>query len=281
MRSEYFKTAMNTTVGNNNNKKKLEVVEFSYEVLSTAVDFMYGIEIPEEFNDEDDLVNLLHMADHYLMEDLKDATGFKISTNLNMENVFDISKFADKFRAVLWSEECAKFLYDNHASIEDDKIAEIKRKEGTVMAALAMRFVKESRESWLTKLFGEKPDFKRREDFENLNEYENYVNEEIRPGMFVRCNNSSFWNGHSVNGRFYVTEGHIGFITDAINTPEVPGDNTWLVKWLTIKDGDWAGFQDSRRVSLLNETSTGPLESLDLLTWPLDFDNPVFYSKHS
>ena len=128
------------------------------------------------------------------------------------------------------SGECARFLYDNHASIEDDKIAEIKRKEGTVMAALAMKLVEESRESWLTKLFGDKPDFKRREDFENVSDYGNYVNDKIRPGMFVRCNNASFWNGYSVNGRFYVTEGHIGFITDAINTPEVPGDVTWLVK---------------------------------------------------
>ena len=148
-RSEYFKTALNTAVGNNN-KKTLEVMAFSYEVLCTAVNFMYGIEIPEEFNNEDDLVNLLHMADHFLMEDLKDAAGFKISKSINMENVFDISKFADKFRATLLSEECANFFYDNHASIEDDKIAEIKRKEGTVMAALAMTFVKESRESWLT-----------------------------------------------------------------------------------------------------------------------------------
>merc|ERR1712013_787354 len=137
MRSEYFKTAMNTAVGNSN-KKTLEVVEFSYEVLSTGVDFIYGIEIPEEFNDEDDLRSLLRMADLYLMEDLKDAAGFKISKSINMENVFDISKFADKFRAVLLSGECAKFLYDNHASIEEDEIAEIKRKEGTVMAALAM-----------------------------------------------------------------------------------------------------------------------------------------------
>ena len=232
-RSDYFKTAMNTAVGNNN-KKTLDVVEFSYEVLSTAVDFMYGIEIPEEFNNEEDFVNLLRLADQFLMEDLKDAAGFKISKNLNMENVFDISKFADKFRAVLLSEECARFLYDNHASIEDDKIAEIKEKEGIVMAALAMTFVKESRESWLTKLFGEKPDFKRRGDFENVNEYENYVNKEIRPGMFVRCNNASFWNGHSVNGRFWVIEGHIGFITNAINTPEVPGDNTWLVKLFSL-----------------------------------------------
>ena len=85
-RSEYFKTAVSWDVDNNNKKKTLDVNEFSYEVLSTAVDFMYGIEIPEEFNDEDDLRSLLRMADLYLMEDLKDAAGFKISKSINMEN---------------------------------------------------------------------------------------------------------------------------------------------------------------------------------------------------
>ena len=85
-RSEYFKTAVSWDVGMDNKKKTLDVKEFSYEVLSTAVDFMYGIEIPEEFNDEGDLRNLLHMADLYLMEDLKDAAGFKISKSINMEN---------------------------------------------------------------------------------------------------------------------------------------------------------------------------------------------------
>ena len=32
----------------------MDVKEFSFEVLSTAVDFMYGIEIPEIFNNNDD-----------------------------------------------------------------------------------------------------------------------------------------------------------------------------------------------------------------------------------
>ena len=44
---------MNTAVGNNN--KAMEVEEFSYEVLSAAVDFMYGVEISEEFNKVEDL----------------------------------------------------------------------------------------------------------------------------------------------------------------------------------------------------------------------------------
>ena len=227
-RSEYFKTAMNTAVGNNN-KKTLEVVEFSYEVLSTAVDFMYGREIPEEFNNEEDLRSLLHMADLYLMEDLKDAAGFKISKNLNMENVFDISKFADKFRATLLSEECAKFLYDNHASIDEDKFAEMG--EGTVMAALAKKFVKESKESWVNKLFGNKPAFMRREDFKDVNDYTNYVASKIQPKMFVRCNHTSVWNGYYVAKSCTVTEGHIGFTQDAVNDEEAPGNVTWQVKF--------------------------------------------------
>ena len=78
---------MNTGVGDNS--KTMEVKEFSYEVLSAAVDFMYGIEIPEEFDNEEDLKSLLHMADLYLMEDLKDAAGFLIGRTLSQGNVFD------------------------------------------------------------------------------------------------------------------------------------------------------------------------------------------------
>ena len=39
----------------------MEVQEFSYDVLSTAVDFIYGIDIPEDFDDAEDLESLLHV----------------------------------------------------------------------------------------------------------------------------------------------------------------------------------------------------------------------------
>merc|ERR1712055_1083957 len=108
VRSEYFKTALNTAVGDNS--KTMEVKEFSFEVLSTAVDFMYGIEIPEDFKNSDDLKSLLHMADLYLMEGLKNTTGFLIGKDLNKENIFDTSELADKFGAVALSERCVEFL---------------------------------------------------------------------------------------------------------------------------------------------------------------------------
>merc|ERR1719348_454625 len=79
--SEFFKTALNTGVGDNS--KTMEVKDFSFEVLSTAVDFMYGIEIPEDFNNSDDLKSLLHLADLYLMEDLKTAAGLLIACGLD------------------------------------------------------------------------------------------------------------------------------------------------------------------------------------------------------
>ena len=78
---------MNTGVGDSS--KTMEVKEFSYEVLSAAVDFMYGIEIPEEFNKEEDLKSLLRMADLYLMEDLKDAVSPLIAKRLTNDNLFE------------------------------------------------------------------------------------------------------------------------------------------------------------------------------------------------
>merc|ERR1719318_2318876 len=107
---------MNTAVGHSD--KTIEVNEFSHKVLTVAVDFMYGKEIPEDFNLEEDLKSLLEFADYYLMDDLKDAAGFLIGKTISQKNIFDISKFADNFRATLLIEQCAKFFCDNHASLE-------------------------------------------------------------------------------------------------------------------------------------------------------------------
>jgi len=254
MGSEYFKTALCTSVGDNS--KTIDVKDFSHKVLSTAVDFMYGIEIPEGFNNSDDLKSLLHMADLFLMEGLKDAAGFRIGKELNEENVFDTSQLADKFRAMTLSEQCAEFLFDNASTIEDDKLAELK--EGTVMASLAKKFVMESKkqkwkDSWMTKLFGEKPDFKRRKEFGSVTDYRGYVKSKIKPGMFVSCNETSGWNGYSVK------EGHVAIVNNTDNSSYV------TLKWLTLKAGDPA-------YGLTNQQSHGgPWEALDLLTSPIDF----------
>ena len=185
-RSEYFKTALSTNVGDNS--KSINVSEFSFEVLSIAVDFMYGIEIPESFNKSEDLKGLLHLADLYLMEDLKTAAGLLIACGLNKDNVFDVSLLADKFRAEALRNKCVDYLFDNASSIDGEKFSVLS--EGAVMASLAKKFVLETKKPvrrplWITKLFGEEPDFKKREDFPSLDDYDDYVVSKIQRGMFV------------------------------------------------------------------------------------------------
>ena len=233
------------------NSKMMEVKEFSFEVLSTAVDFMYGIEIPQHFSD--DLASLLHMADQYLMEDLKDAVSFRIGKDLNVENIFDTSHLAEKFRAMALSEKCAEFIFDNASAIEDEKLAEMKK--GVVMASLAKKFVMESkRDSWMTKLFGKRADFKKREDFGSEEDYKGYVMARIKPKMFVSCNKRSNWRHPSNSGVCTVKEGHVGFVLNS----DSPGSVE--VKWLTIPASD------------IPYQTTGSYGCLDLLTSPVIFD---------
>ena len=59
--------------------------------LCIAVDFMYGIEIPEHLKKREDLESPLHLADLYLLDDLKNAAGLLLAGGLNKENIFDIS----------------------------------------------------------------------------------------------------------------------------------------------------------------------------------------------
>ena len=249
LRSEYFKTALSTAVGDQS--KTMEVNEFSFEVLSTAVDFMYGIEIPEDFNKRDDLKSLLHMADQYLMEDLKVAVSFRIGKDLNKKNIFETSYLAEKFGAMALSKKCADFIFENAGTIEDEKLDEMN--QGVVLASLAKKFVKESkRDNWMDKLFNKSAVFRKREDFGPEEDYKGYVMARIQPRMFVSCNTFSTWK----NGicKCDVKEGHVGFVLKTDSPASVV-----VVNWLTIPntgDPKLAGMR-------------GPYEWVDLLTSPL------------
>ena len=112
-RCKYFETFLTTAIGEHEAREWMEVTEFSFEVLSTAVEFMYGIEIPETFNNSQDLRSLLHLSDFYLMDDLKAAVGSIIGRNLKKENILENIQLAEQFRAALLSDKCASFLLDD------------------------------------------------------------------------------------------------------------------------------------------------------------------------
>ena len=71
----------------------------------------------------EDLESLLHLADLYLMDDLKNAAGLLLAGGLNKENIFDndISLLADKFRAEALRNKCVDYLFDNASSIDDER----------------------------------------------------------------------------------------------------------------------------------------------------------------
>ena len=69
-------------------KNTVEVEECSHHVLSTIIDFMYGIALPE-VNSFEDLCTLLAMADLYLMEGLKDAVAPFLAKLLTMNNILE------------------------------------------------------------------------------------------------------------------------------------------------------------------------------------------------
>ena len=240
------------------NRKSINVSEFSFEVLSIAVDFMYGIEIPESFNKSEDLKSLLHLADLYLMEDLKTAAGLLIAYGLNKDNVFDVSLLADKFRAEALRNKCVDYLFDNASSIDGEKFSVLS--EGAVMASLAKKFVLETkrRPLWITKLFGEEPDFKKREDFASLVDYDYYVVSKIQRGMFVSCRESTYWEG------VLVEEGDVGVVVSnaaqTVQTGVTFNPRSLVsVKWLT------KGSSADPPLVVLR----GPCNCLDLVTSPV------------
>ena len=121
-RSVYFKTALNTSVGNN---KFVKVDESSPHVLATAVDFIYGIEIPEDFGSED-AKSLLAMADLYLMEDLKNAVGCLIATKqMNKDNILEVSQMAEKYSAQKLKELCYEFIFKNLKTLDKKLLMEL------------------------------------------------------------------------------------------------------------------------------------------------------------
>jgi len=141
MRSKYFDTALNTGVGNAKSKTEMNVEDCSPEVLTCAVNFMYGIPIPEDFLD---IPGLLHQADLFMMEDLKTAVGSLIAKALSLDTVKEIALLAEKFREATLQETCGAFILANIEELEDELLSELALCMPSV-ARMALQAVKESK----------------------------------------------------------------------------------------------------------------------------------------
>ena len=156
VRSEYFKTALDTAVGEK--KKLIEVTECPHHVLVTIIDFIYGTEIPDDLS-LDALKSLLGMADLFLMEDLKKAASSSIGKRLSAENIMEMVKLGEKYTADKLKELCTDFLISNQA-------------HGNVARKVLG--------------FNLEQTFKKRRHFKSDEEYRVYFMTIVRPNMIVK-----------------------------------------------------------------------------------------------
>jgi len=241
MRSPYFKTALNTDVGSNNQSSRkrtkgiqnqLEVKECSPEVLSTTIKFIYGIGLPGDLSVED-AKDLLTIADLYIMEDLKEAVAPVLGAQLDKDNILEISKMAEKCTASKLMEICVDFIVSNITD-PDEIFAGMPQ-----IAALC--FKKQLKKLEIVNMALEtdlKINFKKRKDFRYDVEYKDYLMKNLKSGMLVT-------NKKTLNEGFFdkeVKEGSIGRILSF-------GRDSASVKWFLNKNG---GLYFHLSISLLD-----------------------------
>ena len=181
--------------------------ECSPRVLAAAVDFIYGIDIPEDFDfDSDDAKSLLAMADLYLMEDLKDAAGSLIARqHTNKANILEITQMAEKYRAQKLKELCCQFIFQNLKTLDKRVLMELYEVLPLLGEKAWLELVHMGRPQKntdvLNKVLGiNEPDpFKKREDFQSDDDYNGYVMNHIKPNMLVLCNRTVNWKSTDIH----------------------------------------------------------------------------------
>merc|ERR1712192_250422 len=192
-RSEFFKTALETDVGEK--KKELNVnsivEDCSPEVLACVIDFMYGKDIPADF---DFSQCLLKIADVFLMEDLKAVASTFLSQGLNMNNVKKVAKLAQAYREPRLLEECHDLVL-NHVDVLGKEVLEEFALTVPSIAMKALQSVKNLKRKLSVKdkfentIFGTtvgNAQYKTVRDFASPREYRNYVITNIKKDMLVR-----------------------------------------------------------------------------------------------
>ena len=68
------------------NSGRMELKDCSYEALEVAVNFMYHLYIPDCFSEN---IELLHLADLLMMDDLKGYAAFRLAQSLSHANYLE------------------------------------------------------------------------------------------------------------------------------------------------------------------------------------------------
>ena len=116
--------------------------DFTAEALAIAVDFMYGIPIPENFKEGGEL---LRLADLLMMETLKLEAGDILVGNLTTENYLEASRAVEIYCEENLMTSCAKFVFENVDSM-DVNWEEMEKLPKVMSALVKIAKVKEVKE---------------------------------------------------------------------------------------------------------------------------------------
>ena len=158
LRSEYFKKSIDTPP----REDSIEVKGFSFHVLSTVINFMYGHDLPQDFSSKN-VESLLTMAELFLMEDLKLAVARLLGQRLNKDSILETRQLAEKYGAQELKEMCRDFIF-NYIDFAN-----------RVLGVVLVNAVKYRR------------------DLRDVPKHKDYMMSCIEPNMLVRCNTTSYW----------------------------------------------------------------------------------------
>ena len=146
-RSEFFEMALSREWWNGvlmeKKEKKMVLKDCSAEALNVAVDFMYGIQVPEGFTQYGDL---LHLAELFMMENLKEAVVERLANNLSKENYLKTSQIAELYNATWLIKQCAHFVLEEMSNSDEVDWKEM-AKLPSVIAAFGKKALKKKRKS--------------------------------------------------------------------------------------------------------------------------------------
>jgi len=173
--SEYFEMALSND-WLEKKEKKMELKECSAEVLHVAVNFMYGINIPEGFKEYDEL---LRLADLFMMDNLKEVIDERLAKALTKSSYLEISQLAELYSHTNLITKCGDFVFEEFGDSDEINWEEMV-KLPKVMAAFGKRAMKGKKNRVATKYF------KKKEDFASEELYGEYVMQNVGKGSVVR-----------------------------------------------------------------------------------------------
>ena len=157
-------------------ERRMELKECSVEALHAAVNFMYGINIPENFKEHGEL---LHLAELFMLDNLKEVVEERLAKALTKSNYLESSQQAEMYSITSLITKCGQFVYEEFG--DGDEINwEDMGKLPKVMAVFGKRAMKGKEDRVPSKVV------KKREDFASDELYGDYVRQNVDKGSVVR-----------------------------------------------------------------------------------------------